>query len=131
MKSQAIDSAIAAYKEKNWKVYFRPIHDEMPVEDITLAVYIAESEHASNLAERGSLPDEFLFLDLEIMAAELQHPELVPFSHCQGHSKTCRLSQDWNGHLKGKLAIATYAPDKISGLDTKPAKVCHLWLIEA
>jgi len=133
MLSQKLNKAISEYKEKSWKIYFKLINDDPdnpPVEDIHLSVIITESHVASVLADQGNLPSEFLFLDLEMLAAELEYPELDSISNCTGVSKVCRLSNDWNGHPKGKLAIATFAPDSISKLNTSPIGCCHLWLVE-
>jgi hypothetical protein len=126
---EQIDQVVINYQKKDWKIYFREIHDDPPVETISTSVYISEAQQTKELAKQGKLPEEFIFLDLELLAAELQHPEQTSFYHCQGGSKFARLKKDWNGHTKGKLALAVFAPDEISGLQTV-TKVCHLWLIE-
>lgn len=99
----AMADPLADYVPKSWSTY-RITPDEghdLPTEKVEGLVECgAESEMAKSLAELDTYdPEKMFFFDFEQMAA----------GHtAYGYSMVLRLTDDYRGHLAGKLAFVTY-----------------------
>ncbi len=129
MADKAIDKVIRAYQERNWTYCVRPLGDNPPTEQAIITPYVSDSEEAKFRALYDGFSGKFIFQDLELLSAQLEHPELEVYGNNPGIKDIYLLTEDWEGHQKDKLALAFFvktAQDKKANNHS----ISVLWLIE-